>query len=536
MPDPYSAFPCRASGSRRFRTLRRCIAPVALTMVLLFGCNPAGTAVDSDATAQVAIAAHGFARPESIASSDGVFGRQVAVAAGPDGPIALWQDRDGLRSKLLPAGPNERFVTSRGVRDVWAGAAGGDRLVAWAERDLRSGRTSLMLRWRGETRNLLTSVQRPLATLVSGSKEPELMIASPTPDGWIFTLHSWDGTVRRGPGRSLTVASLDARRRGSVITLAWIEGSDEQVFGRPAGSWSAYLVRWEDRDAGPGQAIRLGAARHDRDADVVRLGSAAEGEVAWPAADGALLVRRGGATAVVLGQGTLIGHLAGRWTWLDDRLVRQLDASGKVLTVLRLPSPAEHVAAAYAASTVGIVWSSGRYLGGLEVWAVTDTTPYRDSRLERLALAMGFDPWRPYQAAGGQLLIALLAALLLASSMTPAWWLTAWALARRSTTSSRQIALEGALVGVVVPVLTATLMAVRIEAIGGPAIRLLVGPGWLAAGIVGGVSAALVTLRTRDLDGALGRLLAAWISGFVLSLILAFGTFGAWQRALGSIG
>lgn len=512
---------------------RRLLAALAL---LLAPTLPALAQAGAEAPA---IAAGGFGRPVRLGSIDAGDGAQVAIAGRRDGPAAVWEDGGGLVLQPLDPDASEplRVVDSRGVRGLWAGDAGGDALVVWLERDLRDGATRVAWRWRGETRTLATTGQAPRVRVVRGADAPQALLAVPSAEGWRLQLHAWSGEVRVGAPRpaALTVAGLDAARVNGGVAASWLEGRNELVLGRRDASWTARLAIWPDDAATPGEAAALGSARHLGDGDATRLATGGEGrvEVGWPGADGVLRVASGASAPVALGTGTLLGRLGGAWTWIDGAEVRRREVDGTLRTVLRLPAAPEHAAAADAGGVTGIVWSSGRYLGGLEVWGVTDRVAYRAGRLERLALAMGWDPWRPWSAAGGHLLLSVLTALLAASVLTPAWWLGAALAARRADGSPRTVARDGAALGVgtVLAGAAATIVAART----GDGLALVGGPVWLVAGVAAGVAAAWAASAGRDLDATFGRLVVAWAAGVATLLVLAFGGLTAWQRLFGAM-
>lgn len=486
-----------------------------------------------------AIAAGGFGRPVRLGAIDAGDGAQVAIAGGRDGPAAVWEDGGGLVLQPLDADASEplRVVESRGVRGLWAGDAGGDALVVWLERDLRDGGTRVAWRWRDETRTLARIGQAPRVRVVRGADAPQALLAVPSAEGWRLELHDWRGEVRASAPRpaELTVAGLDAARFGGGVAASWLEGTNEVALGRLDAAWTARLALWPDDAATPGEASALGPARHVGDGDATRLAVGEDGrvEVGWPGPDGVLRVGSGDPAPVELGTGTLLGRVGGAWTWIDGAEVRRREVDGVLRTVLRLPAAPEHAAAVDVGGVTGIAWSSGRYLGGLEVWGVTDRVAYHAGWLERLALAMGWDPWRPWSAAGGHLLLTVLAALLAAGVLTPAWWLGAALAARRADGSPRSVARDGAALGVgtVLTGAAAIVLATRT----GDGLALVGGPVWIVSGVAAGVAAGWAASVGRDLDATFGRLVVAWASGTAMLAVLAFGSLTAWQRLFGAL-
>mgnify|MGYP006291141183 CR=1 FL=1 len=502
----------------------------ALLAAVVVGWGGTVGAQDALVTADAGpIASHGFGRPVRLAVIAAGADAQVAIAGTRDGPAAVWEDGQGIVLQRLGDGEPERVVDTRGVRGLWAGEAGGDPVVAWLERDLSDGRVRLVWRWRGETRELRRGGQPPRVRVVAGAPTPELVAAAPTPDGWRITLYDWAGAARDSDVRELTVAGVDAVRVDGAVVLGWLEGRSDVVLGRVDADWSALLARWPDGSPGPEPPTVLGPARNGGSGDVVRLAPADGGvAAAWPAPDGHLQARDPSGEVRTLGAGSLLGRPDGSWTWTRGAQVRRAMPDGSAATVLRLPAAPERAALGRAAGVTGIAWSSGRYTGGLEVWGVTDRTPYRPSWIERVAVKMAWDPWRPWSAAGGHLLLSLLTAVLLAIAFAPAWWLGAALASRRRATSARAQAIDGAALGIGT-VLAGIVAIAAGSTLDAEAVRGLTGGvGWTAAGVLAGGVAAWLALRGRDLEPTFGRTLAAAAAGGTMLFVLAFGTLVAW--------
>lgn len=507
---------------------------VLATILLALACGsvPAAPAPPPGTT----IASDGFGRPERLDVVSAGSDLRVAIAGGAGGPVPVWEDEGGL--SWWPANEVEpvRLVASRGVRDLDAGEAGGEPVVAWSERDLADGRTRFSWRWRNETRTLFETGQRPLIRFVAGGERPELLVATPDAEGWRLSLHAWDGRVREASPRPLTVAGLDALRRGEHVHVAWLEGTDEVALGKVERDWAAYLARWRDGEPRPGPVATLGEALRRGSGDAVRLAwSSGEVHAAWTGPDGRIRATGPGGERE-LGAGTPLGRLDGAWTWSRGAEVRR-SATGAddARTVLRLPAAPERIVAAEHDGVMAVAWSSGRYLGGLEVWAVTDRTAYRASAVERVASLMGWDPWRPWSAAGGHLLLSLLAAVLGAAVLTPVWWAATSLLARRHAVPSGVAALEGAAVATGSLLAVLAFVAVRATVDDVTTRALLGGPGWIAASTVTGFALSWVVLRGADAEPSFTRLVAAWIAGGSMLFVLAFGTLQAWQILFGAV-
>ncbi len=482
------------------------------------------------------IAAHGFARSVELAELDRRGDAKVAVAADADGPVALWEDGRGIVAHpLRPNGAPVRLHASRGVRGLHGGAAGGTAVAVWAERDLSDGSTALRAAWGDELRTVATFASVPQVRIVAGTERPELVTASPEAGGWTIDLHRWGEPPLRLADRDREVAGLDALRHEGGLHVAWIEGRTEIVLGRADPDWSAYRAELPSGASEASGPERLGEALRTRDLDVARLGVSPEGaiEVAWPTEAGLVAEAGGDRPPRPLGGGVLLGRPEGRWTWIDDvRLLQERE--GRTVPVARLPSPPEHAVATAAAGTTAVVFSAGRYLGGVAVWAATDAEPYVPAWTERVAVALGWDPWRPGQEAAGHLAVATLAAVLIAVTVAPIWWAFAALLGRRGIGGGRRLWLEGGALGVGL-ILLLLLLFVRGSGFGPADARALVGGPlvWAVAAGVGLLAARGAVVR-RDLEATMGRLAAAFSAGFATAWVVALHAAQPWLRLLAS--
>lgn len=483
------------------------------------------------------IASGGFERPRRLAEVELQQDVPVAIAASEEGALVGWQDAAGVSVRRLePGAAPTRVVRSRGVRGLWMGTAGGDPVVAWAERDLATGRTALSWRWRGEERTAMRTAQVPRLRLVRGAPEPEMLWVERREGEQRLAMRTWAGDVRRAPPRTLEIRGMDAIRVGDTWWLAWLEGRDEIALGREEGRWTTLVARWPRDAAAPAPPRRLGPARRDGARDRVRLEPSASGEaeveLAWTRPDGSVRVVRADGGEERLGRGIPLVRTRAGWVWLDgDRLVR--DGPDGPRTVVRLPAAPERLEASRAGGTTSLAWSAGSYRGGVEVWGVRDERGYEPTVIERVATWMGWDPWRPWSAAGGHLLLSLLSAMLVGLALAPLWLIGAALAARGGDRRAGRQALEGALVGVGTVLAGVALVwwGADLEAV--PA-RDLTG-GWavtLGAACLG-VLSAWAWGRRRDFDATFGRLLTAWVAGTAMLFVLALATMPVWLRTFG---
>ncbi|MDZ7800268.1 MAG: hypothetical protein U5K81_05685 [Trueperaceae bacterium] len=484
------------------------------------------------------IAAGGFERPRKLADVELERDVQVAVAPSQEGPLAVWQHADGLSLRRVAAdAPAEPLVRARGVRAVWAASAGGDPVVAWAQRDLTTGRTEVRWSWRGETRTALRTGQVPRVRLVRGARTPRLIHAHVEDGTHRLALIDWAGDVRRSPPRPLRVGRVDALARGGTVWVAWLEGREEVALGRVERRWTALHARWDDGEARPASPTELGPARRAGDRDRVVLAPARSGgegvEAAWTAPDGSVRRAGPGRPAETLGRGIPLLRSRDGWLWLREGRIRRHDGHA-ARTVVRLPAAPERIEAGRGGHVATVAWSAGSYLGGVEVWAVRDGGSFRPSMVERVATRMGWDPWRPWSDAGGHVLISLLAAVVIGMALLPLWWVGAALAARGPPTSPGRTALEGALVGVATVGALGALAAWRAE-VDPVTMRALTG-GWavVAPAAAAAVLVAWAWGRRGDHDAMFGRLLTACLSGGVMLFVVAFMTLQAWLHTFGA--
>jgi len=521
---------------RRIATPRTLVIVVALLAYLGSAWISPSPASSGDFASPPVLAAGGFGRPTQLGSIDASGDAQVALASGSENVYVAWEQPDGVRLAPLLVEEDgasvDTLVPSNGIRGLWAGSAGGDPVVAWLERDLRDGRYRFLWTWRGETREAFRTANVPEAQLVREGSEPEVVSAVATADGSRIRLHGWSGVVQVSEPRDprWRVRGLDAVRNQDDLHVAWLEGSSEVVLGRVQSTWTSYLAVWDGGTRPLSAARDLGAGAYRGAWDVVHIALMDDGvHVAWPRPDGILRVRTPAGRDVPLGMGTLLGHAGGTWLWVEEAIVWRQTPMAGAERILLLPAVPERVALTHARNVTAVAWSSGRYLGGLEVWGVHDAEAYTPTWVDRVALQMGWDPWNPWSAVAGHTLTALLLAVLFATAALPIWWVGAGLMARFAPANGHGVRRDGVALGLSSVLLTLALL------------RALSGTSFaVPAGVVGGVTlhvialamAALVTLvslRGRDLEATSGRLLAAGLAGTLALAVWTFGTLNAWQ-------
>ena len=522
---------------RRISTPRTLLAVLALLAYLLTGWFGQAPENAEESGSPPVLAAGGFGRPVQLGSIDASGDSQVALASGGDNVYVAWEQPDGVRLAPLfddarSAPPVDTLVASNGIRGLWAGSAGGDPVVAWLERDMQDGSYRLLWTWRGETREAFRTANVPEARLVRGGSEPEVVSAVATAEGWRIRLHGWTGREQTSEPRDprWQVRGLDALRSLDGLKVAWLEGSSEVVLGRVQSTWTAYVAAWDEGDRPLADAEGWGPGVYRGAWDVVRLAALVDGfHAAWPRPDGALRVRTAGGEEVTLGPGTLLGNADGTWLWVDQATMwRHTPTEGRE-RVLLLPSTPERVALTQVKDVTAVAWSSGRYLGGLEVWSVHDAEAYTPTWIDRLALGMGWDPWNPWSAVAGHTLTAVLLAVLFATAALPLWWIGAAVMARFAPVDGRGVRSDGVVLGLG----TLVLLLAFLKSLSGTSFAL-------PAGVVGGTAlhagavvlatvATLCALWGRDLESTSGRLLTAGLSGTVALAVWTFGTLNDWQ-------
>lgn len=482
------------------------------------------------ALAQPFAAAGGFDRPIEIAAAHGTT--RVALAGSGGNAQVFWSDSSGIYHRdALAQAAARRMVEGRGIRELTATEVAGDPAVAWARRDLATGRTQHWLRWRGEERMVLDSHQAYRLSLVEAPAGPGVLIARLEDDLNVLRYIAWDGSesvVRRSDDSLMQyVARID---EAGVLHVAWLEGFTERAtdgFG-PSEEWSTFSTT-VGRDGEAAAAAELGPARYQGSESQVAIAFTAEGtRVLWPGPLGEVLLGGPGLTPLVVGQGSPVGLDGdGRIFWTEGSAVRSRSEAG-----------AEAVNIAWSPVTVGrgemvesrsshfLAWYGIARGGERRVYSANDLKPFQAGWRDRAAAAMHWSPWNFWEALAGQLLGALFAGVLISMVLSPVLWAAAAAAVR--TRWAKDPTISGISLG------AATLLALL--ALAGLRSRLpdathtalfgslpeLVGTLLLASLLTWGIR------RRADSDQLIDVLGSAWLFVFLGTSTLAFLTFQSW--------
>lgn len=500
---------------------------LAACLLLLAGAAGAASAVPAFK------AGGGFDAPRRVAEIDR-SGSSDVVLVGGDQPHVAWERPDGVWAAPLTGGAPEPWLERRGVRALAGGESGGRAVWARLERDLRSGRYRVAWSWDGTTRTAWEGSVPATPVLVRGSEQPELLLAMVEEGRHVLRHVSWAGQRRTLHATDLERVGVDALRTDAGLHVAWLEGRTDRALGRVQSDWAAW---W--RPAGGGSAQRLGEARRPAPSDGAHLFVHDAGPgVAWPGVDGRVRLARAGDAPATLGPGRPLGVLGGAVFARDGDVVWRAPAAnpGARTPVLRLPAAPTRMEALATGGTRWLAWSSGRYQGGLTVWAADDRRAFRPGPLDRMAARMGWDPYAPWRSLLGQGLSSLLIAVVATMALTPLLWLGAAVAARRGASSGGRQALFGGGLALGAWVLAAA-AGVALTPQGNAELRALTGGVALPA-LLGAASLGLVwTLRRRaDAEPLIGTLASAWLASLLLGASWIFATFEAWRRAWPELG
>jgi hypothetical protein len=478
--------------------------------------------------AQPYAAGGGFGRPVQLSQT--TTGTTIALTAGADGATLYWSDRIGiLRGSPLTDGAPERVVEARGMRELAAAEVDGDTALAWAYRDLATGRTSHWLRWRGQDRLILDTLQPYELSLIASPTGPAVLLARREGSETVLRMIAWDGseTVVARSDQSLV------RYRGlygddGVARVIWLEGfTDRSAIGFSAAVWTAYLV--EVGPDGPrGEPIRLGPARY-RGAERTALALAGDRALAmWPGPNGEVMFAVAGNEPRQLGEGVPVGLAGGQAYWAEGSTIKQVDplAGAAAVNVSWSPVTVQHGELAAAGGQHYLAWYGPTRGGGFELYWADDREPLRPTLRDRIAAAMGWSPWGFWEAVFAQVVGSLFAGILMSMAFSPLLWLAA-AIATRTRLSRRPteagMALAAGLLAIVLAVaaLRSRLPASTHADLFGTVPELAV--AFLFAG-------ALTWWLRRNSDSELliGVLSSGWLFLFLGTSVLAFQTFQAW--------
>jgi hypothetical protein len=481
------------------------------------------------AAAQPYAAGGGFGRPVQLSRTS--TGTSIALVATGDGATLYWSDRDGImRGSPLGERAPERVVEARGMRELAAAEVHGDVALAWAYRDLTTGRTSHWLRWHGQDRLLLDTLQAYELSLVAAPAGPAVLLARREGSETVLRMIAWDGS-------ETVVARSDesvVRYRGvygddGVARVIWLEGfTDRSAIGFSAAEWTAYLA--EVGPGGPrGQPLRLGPARYRGAESRTSLALAGDRALAlWPGPNGEVLFTASGEEPRQLGQGVPVGLAGGEAYWAEGSSIKRADplAGGGAVNVAWSPVTVQRGELAAAGGQLFLAWYGPTRGGDFELYWADDREPLRPDLRDRMAAAMGWSPWGFWEAMFAQFVGSLFAGVLLSMAFSPLLWLAAaiatrTRLSRRPTEAGMILAAGLLATALAVAALHSRLPAAAHADLFGTVPELAV--AFLFAG-------ALTWWLRRNSDSELliGVLSSGWLFLFLGTSLLAFQTFQSW--------
>lgn len=499
-----------------------------------------------DEAAERFVAAHGFSKPVQLATS--ASSTRVAVATDAETPYAYWYDSAGLyRKPLIDDRPTELVRQGRGTRDLDAVTVAGEPALALVIRDFTTGRHEHIVTWRNQSRTVASSLQVQAVALGAAADGPVWAVREPSALGSALTVGGWqrDAIVIRESHESIAGYDIATSSDGSMW-VSWLEGSTDQTALGAFSAWHAYVVRLDPSGAS-GDPIALGPAVHRGRLDLTRLAvvDGRPASVLWPREDGRLVATTfaagsdGGDPSIAamarvhreLGAGVPIGVFEGFAYWAEgDRVLSmRLEAGGATRQVVWAPNAIESVAAERPETDdLFLAWYGATLRGGFAIYGAGTHAAFEPDWRDRLAAAMGWNPWDVWSEALGQLLTSLLVGVLATMALSPLLWLVA-VLALKLTPFERWTVLGIAVGGGVVAVvlgsarLAATLPPAQLSSLFGT------GPQVVAALAVAAVVTWLLR-RRADSEALLGTLVAAASCAGIAFAILSFITFQAWSR------
>lgn len=464
------------------------------------------------------------------------------MALDGDEAFAYWDDGEGIVRRSLDRddAAEERVVSARTVRRVFAATVAGDAAVAWVQRTLETGRSAYYLRWRGDTRLVeSTLLQNPLA-LGAGPDGPALLLVRRSGSEAHLDLYRWSGEIVRvrSSDRDIAGPSLAFDEGGGAV-VSWLEGEVRRSEFGTESEWDAYAA-FVTAEGRAGTANLLGDAARDGIQFVSRVDLGPDGaQVSWTDSEGALLVARPGRAPQEVGRGFPIGVFGGDLYWSEGTSIRrrsaasgQPDAQGE--SVVWSPNEPEQAVGLEHGGHLHLVWYGGNIGGGFAVYGASDRSPIRLGWRDHLAARMGWHPWNFWQAFGGQALVSVLIGVLVTVALSPLLLVAALLLSRtlrpgRGTAAG--LILSGtALLGLLA---ISAWQAARLAFPGGLAALFGTWEIALALGIGAGVSWLL--RRNADSEMVFEIVASAGISAVLTLALLAFLHFRAWTELWGGL-
>jgi hypothetical protein len=490
-----------------------------------------GVALVVPVNAQPYAAGGGFDRPQSVGESTSSL--RFAVAAARQRVFAFWSDEGGIWSRALhEPGPAERIVEGRGIRELAAAGLDGGVAVAWARRSLDTGRTRHWLRWRGEERLLLDSLQPYDLTVVDAPSGPAVLIARGEEGQSVLRLGGWDGreTVVRRSDLSLVSYHAVYDDNGRAIVI-WLEGyRDRTAIGVSAEEWTAFLTTVQpDGEVGP--LIELGPASY-RGTSSRTVVAIANGEVhaLWSGPGDRVLFSRPGEAPLTVGRGWPVGLSDRLAYWAEGSSIRSRDPlrDSEPVNVAWSPITVQWGELVEAGEVSYLTWYGPKRGGEFEVFFSRDLQPIQLTLMDRMAAAMGWSPWSFWEALFGQLMGALFAGVLMTMALSPILWLAAVGAIRAGW--GRRPMVSGIVTGLLVLLAVLAVLSLRNSLPAEVQVALFGSLTQWAVALLLGAGITWLVRRRDDSEQLIGMLGSAWLLVFVGTSTLAFLTFQAWMH------
>ncbi len=535
MTQPWQGTP-RRSPSLRTSALR-CVF-VLLSALL---------ALPTLAAAQPYAAAGGFARPvlqEATATAASVA---LAVSEGGAVTTTVWAGGNGVwRLDHTASGTHEPVLVteSNDVRTVSAAYVGDALAVTWVSRDRRTGTYHYMVRWGDETRELFQD-----------SLIVPLQLFERDGEAWAAGLfrREGQGQIRLVPlagGDDLVIYRTDLSQRGlgllqqgDGLWLGWLEGKNERGEFGLISEWDAYVGYLGGGAQSLPGVVTLGEANvEDERQNVVLAGAGAAPSgvwVLWPDAEGDLRVSQAdleggepvvGSTGAPLGSGRPVGAAWPNLYWVDGSSIVRHEVGGddEVLNVVWSPVTIESAVFDAAAGLEALAWFGRAQGGAIEIYVTDDRTPMDLGWADRLAAAMGWNPWHMWDELIGQALTALVVGVTFGMLLVPLLMLLAPLFTRFLSGPSGAL-VTGVILGAL-PVLAGGYLYARVSgqaAAGTPGLGTV-----LVAALIGALVGWLFSRRgDREAQGTLT--LAGALTAFAGITVWSFLTYKQWAPVIG---